>query len=194
VGCSHHLGTHGVLLTVRRSCRTPGGVRQDHGLRLAPGARYRGVVTTIGPMRSLAARWVLAVVVVLGVLGMHALMGPPAAAGAAGPADGSMSMSVPGSHGVGSGSADVVQPATADGGSTPTGGHSPAGGHSMLTMCLAVIGSLAVLVLLVAAAMARRPARDDPAADVRPFVVRFSLGRPPPWTVPSLHQLSLLRV
>jgi len=79
-------------------------------------------------------------------------------------------------------------------GETPLGGHSPAGGHSTFTMCLAVLGSLAALVLLVASALARRPAVVDPPDGVHPVGARFSLGRPPPWTVPSLHQLSLLRV
>jgi hypothetical protein len=131
---------------------------------------------------------------VLGVLGMHAVVGPPAAAGTDGSTSMSLSMSVPGSDGAVGGSADAVQPATRDGGSTPTGGHSPAGGHSMLTMCLAVLGSSAALVLVVAAAMAGRTAQDNTSADGHPTGVRFSLGRPPPWTVLSPNQLSLLRV
>ena len=90
--------------------------------------------------------------------------------------------------------AHADQPATPGDGATPLGGHLPAGGHSTLTMCLAVLGSLAALVLLVASALARRPAVVDPPDGVHPVGVRFSLGRPPPWTVPSLHQLSLLRV
>ena len=143
---------------------------------------------------SAVARWALAVALILGVLGMHTLMGPPAAAGATGDATTTdVSMSTAAAPGVVGGTAHADQPATPGDGATPLGGHSPAGGHSTLTMCLAVLGSLAALVLLVASALARRPAVVDPPDGVHPVGVRFSLGRPPPWTVPSLHQLSLLR-
>ena len=138
-------------------------------------------------------RWALAVALVLGVLGMHALMGPPAAAGHAGSAVAQDSTSMLGAHGSAGGAADAGMNAAHSGGAAPMGGHSPAGGHSMLTMCLAVLGALATVVVLVAA-LTRRPAPPARPAGARVVGALSWWGRPPPWTVPSLHQLSLLRV
>ena len=144
---------------------------------------------------SLVVRWVLAVVLVLGVLGMHALMGPPAATGHTGGAvvQDSKSMSMSGAQGAAGGAARAEMPAAPDGGATPMGGHSPAGGHSMLTMCLAVLGALTTVVLLVVA-LTRRPVRTGRPVGKRLTGALAWWGRPPPWTVPSLHQLSLLQV
>ncbi len=147
------------------------------------------------PQRA-AVRWALAVALILGVLGMHTLVGPPAAAGDTGTAStaevpGPVSVAV--AHGGVGGAARADQPATLGGGSAPVGGHSPADGHSMLTVCLAVLGAFTFLALF-AAALTRRPALLDPPAASPRVPARVSLGRPPPWTVRSLHQLSLLRV
>jgi hypothetical protein len=135
------------------------------------------------------------VVLVLGVLGMHALMGPPAAAGHAGSAvtQDSMSMVMSGAQGSAGGAAPAGKPAAYGDGAAPMGGHSPAGGHSMLTMCLAVLGALATVVML-AAALTRRPGRTGRSAGARVVGALSWWGPPPPWTAPSLHQLCLLRV
>ena len=149
-----------------------------------PGARRRAV-----------ARWVLAVALALGVLGMHALVGPTA------PADGSPTSTAGASMGMGMGmgmgmpaaapSAVPADVAPSTGGPGPAGDPVPAGGHSMLMSCLAVLGAAAVL-LLVATSAVRWPL-EAPVRTWRRRTVR-GLGRPPPWAVPSLHQLSLLRV
>lgn len=162
------------------------------------GTRYRGGVSWRGWSPGAATRWALAVVLVLGVLGMHALLGPPAVTGsgvAAPPGMTTSGMTVPVdvAHDVGGGTALAEQSALQGGGSGPSEGHGPAGGHSMLTTCLAVLGALAGVVL-VATALVRRPNLLDRPAGARSAGFRSWMGRPPPWTVLSLHQLSLLRV
>jgi hypothetical protein len=150
-------------------------------------------VNTTGSVRGVAARWALAVALVVGVLGMHALMGPPVLAASGDAASAGMTTSTGTAREVPGGTTDAGRPALRGDGSSPTNEHSPAGGHSMLTTCLAVLSSLAAAVLLVSA-LARRPARVDRPAGARSVGHLSCLGRPPPWTVPSLHQLSLLRV
>lgn len=125
---------------------------------------------------SATARWALAVALVLGVLGMHALVGPATETHAAD--HGAMVM------GTSAQTHDTSTPADHS--------RAPAGGHSMLMTCLAVLGALAALTLLVAQAVRWPDAADTPR---RPrSALHPVLGRSPPWTVPSLHQLSLLRV
>lgn len=168
-------------------------------------AAHPSAVHPSGEPHSAAARWVLAVLLVLGVLGMHALMGPTATTPGAGTTDASTSMAVAVDNGGASGVAHAGQRVTptgntalatyvSPGDTSPVGGHAPAGGHSMLTMCLAVLGSLSALVLLIAAVLARHRVLAESPAGWRHGTARFLLGQPPPWTVPSLHQLSLLRV
>lgn len=166
-----------------------------HSRAVAPGGAPRIPVPHTAVPHSLVVRWVLAVVLVLGVLGMHALMGPPAAPGATSGSvvHDSMWMSLPGAQGSAGGAAHAEKPAAYGDGAAPMGGHSPAGGHSMLTMCLAVLGALATVVML-AAALTRRPGRTGRSVGARVVGALSWWGRPPPWTVPSLHQLSLLRV
>ncbi len=137
------------------------------------------------------------VVVVLGVLGMHALLGAPAAPGPGVPAASEMtasemtaSVSVGQDHAADTTRAEPAALHRACSGRT--GGHVPAGGHSMLSTCLARLGALTGGVLV--AVPACRPTLVDRPAGVRSVGSRSWMGPPPPWTVLSLHQLSLLRV
>jgi hypothetical protein len=166
-----------------------------HSRAVVPGGASRTPVPHTPVPHSLLVRWVLAVVLVLGVLGMHALMGPPAAAGHAGSAvtQDSMSMVMSGAPGSVSGAAPAEKSAAYGDGAAPMGGHTPAEGHSMLTMCLAVLGALANVVML-AAVLTRRPGRTGRSAGARVVGALSWWGPPPPWTAPSLHQLCLLRV
>lgn len=134
-------------------------------------------VSASGVTRNAVARWVLGIALVVGVLGMHAVTGPPTSA----PADGTVSMPMSMAT-----QTDTGAPGPAD------KGHAPTGGHSMLSMCLAVLGSLIVFVLLVALG-ARWPGPDAAPTGPRRSTISRA-GREPPWTVLSLHQLSLLRV
>ena len=134
-------------------------------------------VSASGVTRSAVARWVLGIALVVGVLGMHAVTGPHTSL----PTDATISMPM-----------SMAAPTGTAASGPADEGHAPAGGHSMLSMCLAVLGSLAALVLL-AALRARWPASyAAPTSQPLPAVSRA--GRAPPWTVLSLHQLSLLRV
>lgn len=134
-------------------------------------------VSASGASRGAVARWLPGITLVLGVLGMHAVTGPHTGVPTDATISMPMSMATP-TDTAASGPADEV--------------HAPAGGHSMLSTCLAVLGSMAALVLL-AALGARWPAPyAGPSSQWLSAVSRA--GREPPWTVLSLHQLSLLRV
>ena len=139
---------------------------------MTPTAVYRR-----GATRSAVARWVLGIVLVVGVLGMHAVTGPHTSVPTEATISMPMSMAAP---------ADTAASAPAD------EGHAPAGGHSMLSMCLAVLGSMAALVLLIALGTPWPASYAAPGSQSLRAVSRA--GREPPWTVLSLHQLSLLRV
>lgn len=143
-----------------------------------------------GARRRVVARWVLAVALALGVLGMHALVGPTA------PVDGSPTSTAGASMGMGmpvaAPSAVPAEVAPSTGGPGPVGDPVPAGGHSMLMSCLAVLGAVAAVLLLVATSAVRWPLEVPVRTWGRRTVT--GLGRPPPWAVPSLHQLSLLQV
>ena len=134
-------------------------------------------VSASGATRSAVARWVLGIVLVVGVLGMHAVTGPPTSA----PADAMISMPMSTAA-----PTDIAASGPAD------EGHAPTGGHSMLNMCLAVLGSLVALVLL--AALGARWSASSAALTSQRLPAVSRAGRAPPWTVLSLHQLSLLRV
>lgn len=142
-------------------------------------------MTRTGRGRSSVLLWSMAVVIILGVLGMHALTAPGQSATTGG--GGSASVM---SH-------DTAAPTPADQcpscGSPVDDHQTPAGGHSMLTLCLAVLGGLTSLLLLVAVLLRWSDPVAAAAAPRRRGLAR-SAARPPPWTVPSLHQLSLLRV
>lgn len=145
---------------------------------------------------SYLARWALAVALILGVLGMHALMGPPTMGTEMGFGTGSTVVEHPAStvtalHVVAA-APRAEQVANPEDAVPPMDGRSPAGGHSMLTGCLAVLGSLAASALLAAALSSRATGIGwGTAARV---VGVLSRRAPPPWTTPSLHQLSLLQV
>lgn len=123
----------------------------------------------------------LVVALVLGILGMHAMMGP---------VGGAMPMASAGSAAATAGGHhDGADPTPAAAGEACPGCDAPAGhhtGHSVASMCLAVLGG--TLLLAVLAAVLLRWA--SPVGGARPAVARrrrTSRGPPP-------HQVSLLQL
>lgn len=126
----------------------------------------------------------VAAVLVVGVLLMA---GPPVPVAA--PASAPMS-AMAAMDGMTAGAVELVLP-------------GPSSDGAVVTTCAAMCDDLleacvAVLTLLVVAAMALPGVRRLVRAGPRPFsAVRarwWVLGEPPPWSVPSLSQLSVLRV
>ncbi len=136
-------------------------------------------------------RGLFAFALLAAVLGMHA-MTPPAGHAPA-PSVQAMTHSVQAMTGVLSG---VGQPALSRAGSIVSPGHGGAGSterpsHAAVHLCLAVIAAVALAV-----AVAVKVAQSRAGNAVAPLmaVVRAEWGRAPPWTTPSLTQLSVLRV
>lgn len=133
-------------------------------------------------------RWLLAAVTLSALLGMHALMGPD---GAAGHTDG------PATHSTALAATASATPADAAGTGCRSGAchgqnhHEPGGGHSVAHLCLAVLAG--AVALLVTVALGRS---HDPSGPIRARLATTGQmsGRAPPWTQPSLAQLSVLRV
>jgi len=128
-------------------------------------------------------RGLFAFALLAAVLGMHA-MTPPAGHAPA-PSVQAMTHSVQAMTGVVSG---VGQPALSRAGSIVSPGHGGAGSterpsHAAVHLCLAVLAAVALAVAVAGNAVAPLMA-----------VVRAEWGRAPPWTTPSLTQLSVLRV
>lgn len=123
--------------------------------------------------RTWTARGLLVLLLLAGVIGMHSLaaVSTPATTLTA------PSMAV-------AAQPDVMPDATGEHG----GGHD---GHQMMHLCLAVLAVAGFALLLVLLAMVvdiPRPARSRRRAP------HISLGRAPPWTTPTLAELSILRV
>lgn len=151
-------------------------------------ARYRRIVGAVGSWRW--ERLLLVVVLVLGVLAMHAV---PALRGA-GPAKDSMSMSALAA----SGSAGPTVGHALPGPVQPPGDDQPGHGsgsalHDVLAVCLAILGGAALLAAAMAVFLAM-PRRAGDAARVRvvPTVVAVA-PRPPPAHAVRLAQLCVLR-
>lgn len=154
-----------------------------------------------------AARWLLAVVTLLAVLGMHALMGPGVTAAHLGgtAAHGTIHLAAGATAVAGPSSSTQHVPAAVpsmagDAGCSAGhcrehGGHSDhgplGGGHTLAHLCLAILaGAVAVLGGLALS-------RDDGLLWVigkRLVAAGRGTWRAPPWTQLSLAQLSVLRV
>lgn len=130
----------------------------------------------------------LVLVLIAGVLGMHSLasmgmsemaMPTPAVPSVSSPA-GAGPVELVGIHHEGS-TAGATQAAAVGVGAQD---------HGAMHECLAVLTAVLLLVVLVLAVAAATPER----ATVGGAGVRWQWGRAPPWTVPSLAKLSVLRV
>lgn len=138
-------------------------------------------------------RGLFAFALLAAVLGMHA-MTPPAGHAPA-PSVQAMTHSVQAMTGVVS---NVGQPALSRAGSIVSPDHGGAGSterpsHAAVHLCLAVLAAVA-LAVAVAVAVKVAQSRADNAVAPLMAVVRAEWGRAPPWTTPSLTQLSVLRV
>jgi hypothetical protein len=134
---------------------------------------------------------VLVLLLLAGVLGMHSLtsmsmseMAMPSASTSSMPALSSPSAAGP---------AVLVLAPHADG--TTGAARATAGGvggqdQGVMHECLAVLTAALLLALIVLAVFGGVPER----ATVGVSTLRWRWGRAPPWTVPSLAQLSVLRV
>lgn len=125
---------------------------------------------------------------VLSVLGMHSLLGAPPAAEAHPDPVGAVQAAAVEVHPGAAPAGAETEPGACSG---SCGGHGGPGLHSLAHLCLAVlVGVVGLLVarLLVRThpGIARRPAR-------RPSNAHAD-RRVPPWTQPTLAQLSVLRV
>lgn len=142
-----------------------------------------------GQATASAARWALGLLVVLSVLGMHSLLGaPPAAEAHPDPVGAVQAVAVEVHPGAAPSAGAETEPGACSG---RCGGHGGPDLHSLAHLCLAVL--VGVVGLLVARLLVR--AHPGPA---RSPARRLSNAHPdrrvPPWTQPTLAQLSVLRV
>ena len=124
-----------------------------------------------------AVRGLLVLFLLAGVLGMHSLvgMGMPAATPSAG------AMVMTDAH-------PTVPPVNVDAMHSHGGGH---GQHATMHECLAVLATAVLAVILMLLALGTNV---TPPTRHRQRAARTSLGRAPPWTTPTLAELSVLRV
>lgn len=150
------------------------------------------VVAGTGRRHSSAARWVLVGAVVFAVLGMHTLLGPGPAPAHAGAHPAAAAGHTAPLDTMGSAAPDAA--AHCPGSGCP--GHdapSPVGGaHTLAHLCVAILAGITTVLLMLVLLLATRPstwaARSHRAKAGRAW------WRAPPWTAPSLTQLSVLRV
>jgi hypothetical protein len=125
-----------------------------------------------------AVRGLLVLLILVGVIGMHSLAAVNVPAPTATSAD---AMVMTDAH-------PTVPPVNVDAMHSHGGGH---GQHATMHECLAV---LAAAVLAVALMLLALGTNVTPPTRHRLRAGRTSLGRAPPWTTPTLAELSVLRV
>lgn len=141
--------------------------------------------------RSPVRGWRPALVLVLlaGVLGMHSLASMGMSEMAA-PYMTPAAVAAPASSGPAVVGVGARHEAAATGATQVVAGGVGAQDHGVMHQCLAVLSTVLLLALVLLAVAAATPGR----AGVSGGAPRWPWGRAPPWTVPSLAELSVLRV